>query len=173
MDVLSQLLDVFLHLDTHLNDWAGALGPWLYVVLSSSSLRNRPGIAVSAVDLPPRVGRWRLIDGSPSAPARHLTLTPAVLGDASITDRLSGRGRVKISIAMIQAINGHCCARNAWRKYGGKMIIIARFMLIIRTSRPSSLASAHAPLALRSLQRQRRHRPGSPRHERPSSAMPW
>src|SRR6476619_5800322 len=24
---------MFLHLDVHLNEWAGALGPWLYVVL--------------------------------------------------------------------------------------------------------------------------------------------
>src|SRR5438034_8119328 len=33
MDILHQLLDVFLHLDAHLNEWAGAMGPWLYVVL--------------------------------------------------------------------------------------------------------------------------------------------
>ena len=33
MDALAQLLDVFLHLDAHLTEWAGVLGPWLYVVL--------------------------------------------------------------------------------------------------------------------------------------------
>src|SRR5262249_48000917 len=33
MDWLSAAADVFLHLDKHLNAWAGTLGPWLYVVL--------------------------------------------------------------------------------------------------------------------------------------------
>src|SRR5436309_14970855 len=33
MDFLQQLVDYFLHLDTHLNDMAESLGPWLYVVL--------------------------------------------------------------------------------------------------------------------------------------------
>ena len=33
MDGFAQLLDLFLHLDAHLADWAGVLGPWLYGVL--------------------------------------------------------------------------------------------------------------------------------------------
>ena len=33
MDAVAQLLDVFLHLDAHLAEWAGVLGPWLYVLL--------------------------------------------------------------------------------------------------------------------------------------------
>src|SRR5688572_15908303 len=33
METLRQFVDVFLHLDRHLNDWAESLGPWLYVVL--------------------------------------------------------------------------------------------------------------------------------------------
>ncbi|MEY2784456.1 MAG: hypothetical protein RL277_660, partial [Planctomycetota bacterium] len=33
MDLLKQFIDVFLHLDQHLNTWAADLGPWLYVVL--------------------------------------------------------------------------------------------------------------------------------------------
>src|SRR3954467_3654987 len=30
---LNDFLDLFLHLDKHLNHWAGVLGPWLYVVV--------------------------------------------------------------------------------------------------------------------------------------------
>src|SRR6516165_10176194 len=33
MPFLHDCLDLFLHLDTHLNDWAGTLGVWLYLVL--------------------------------------------------------------------------------------------------------------------------------------------
>src|SRR5204862_4917325 len=31
--VMHQILDIILHLDRHLNDWAAHLGPWLYAVL--------------------------------------------------------------------------------------------------------------------------------------------
>src|SRR5512145_2035621 len=33
MESFAQILDVFLHLDAHLADWAGVLGPWLYALL--------------------------------------------------------------------------------------------------------------------------------------------
>ena len=33
MELLAQIWDIFLHLDTYLNAWAGTMGPWLYVVL--------------------------------------------------------------------------------------------------------------------------------------------
>ncbi len=33
MELLTQIWDIFLHLDAHLNAWAGVMGPWLYVVL--------------------------------------------------------------------------------------------------------------------------------------------
>src|SRR5439155_2127987 len=29
----NQFIDLFLHLDRHLNDYAGHLGPWLYLIL--------------------------------------------------------------------------------------------------------------------------------------------
>jgi membrane-associated protein len=33
MELLQQAIDLFLNLDAHLNEWAGVLGPWLYLVL--------------------------------------------------------------------------------------------------------------------------------------------
>src|SRR5262245_54644441 len=33
VELLKQALDIFLHLDQHLNAWADAFGPWLYVIL--------------------------------------------------------------------------------------------------------------------------------------------
>ena len=29
MEFFSDLIDIFLHLDTHLNYWVGLMGPWL------------------------------------------------------------------------------------------------------------------------------------------------
>src|SRR5262245_4531165 len=33
MDFFTQIVDLFLHLYRHLNDMAGQLGPWLYLIL--------------------------------------------------------------------------------------------------------------------------------------------
>jgi hypothetical protein len=32
-EAMQQILDVILHLDVHLNQWAASLGPWTYVLL--------------------------------------------------------------------------------------------------------------------------------------------
>ena len=33
MEILTQIVDSFLHLDVHLNAWAAWMGIWLYVVI--------------------------------------------------------------------------------------------------------------------------------------------
>src|SRR5512144_3325566 len=33
MELIQQAVDIFLHLDAHLNDLAGSMGGWLYVLL--------------------------------------------------------------------------------------------------------------------------------------------
>ena len=33
MELIRQIFDLFLHLDTHLNEWSEMLGPWLYLIL--------------------------------------------------------------------------------------------------------------------------------------------
>ena len=33
MELLTQFIDIFLHLDVHLNTWAAWMGVWLYIVI--------------------------------------------------------------------------------------------------------------------------------------------
>src|SRR5262245_16105162 len=33
MDMITNIIDVALHLDAHLNAWAATMGPWLYAIL--------------------------------------------------------------------------------------------------------------------------------------------
>src|SRR5687768_15455481 len=33
MEIINKFIDVFLHLDSHLNELADAFGPWLYLIL--------------------------------------------------------------------------------------------------------------------------------------------
>ena len=89
MDALLQFIDVFLHLDVHLNEWAGALGPWLYVVLFVIVFCET-GLVVTPVP----AGRLAALRGRRAVPrsrARRsrcllllavLLIVAAILGDA-------------------------------------------------------------------------------------------
>jgi len=143
MDMLGQLLDVFLHLDTHLNDWAGALGPWLYVVLfliifCETGLVVTPFLPGDSLLF--AVGALASVDGSPiEVISIILTLiVAAVLGDAvnySVGYRVGPHVfRSKTS----WLLNHEHLMRTQYfyEKHGGKTIILARFMPIIRTFAP-------------------------------------
>lgn len=143
MDVLSQLADVFLHLDTHLNDWAGALGPWLYVVLflvvfCETGLVVTPFLPGDSLLF--AVGALASIDGSPIEvkSVTLLLLIAAVLGDAvnySIGYRVGPR--VFYSDKSFLLNRDHLLkTQQFYEKHGGKTIILARFMPIIRTFAP-------------------------------------
>ena len=87
MEWLSSALDVFLHLDQHLNTWATTLGPWLYLVLfvvifCETGLVVTPFLPGDSLLF--AIGALVSIPGSPiSLPLVLLLLwIAAVLGDA-------------------------------------------------------------------------------------------
>lgn len=143
MEVLSQLFDVFLHLDTHLNDWAGALGPWLYVVLflivfCETGLVVTPFLPGDSLLF--AVGALASIDGSPIEVGWvFLTLiAAAVLGDAtnySVGYRLGPRV-FRSEESWLWNREYLLRTQRFYEKHGGKTIILARFMPIIRTFAP-------------------------------------
>jgi membrane-associated protein len=143
MDVLSQLLDVFLHLDVHLNEWAGALGPWLYVVLflivfCETGLVVTPFLPGDSLLF--AVGALASLEGSPIH-VGSITVTlmlAAILGDAvnySIGHRVGPRVFNSESSWLLN--KEHLLrTQHFYEKHGGKTIILARFMPVIRTFAP-------------------------------------
>ena len=87
MDTLQQALDIFLHLDVHLNHWAGVLGPWTYVLLCAIVFCET-GLVVTPFlpgdSLLFAVGALAATDGSPiDLPlAMFLLCVSAIVGDA-------------------------------------------------------------------------------------------
>ena len=88
MDWLGSALDVFLHLDQHLNAWAGTLGPWLYLVLflvvfCETGLVVTPFLPGDSLLF--AVGALVSIEGSPLSLPLILAVLwgAAVLGDAA------------------------------------------------------------------------------------------
>ena len=143
MEFLTQLLDIFLHLDAHLNDWAALLGVWLYLVLfvivfCETGLVVTPFLPGDSLLF--AVGALASIPGSPlSLPLIVLVLcVAAVLGDAvNYTIGYRVGPRVFSSEESRWLNKQHLDRTHAfYEKYGGKTIILARFMPIVRTFAP-------------------------------------
>lgn len=143
MEFLQHAIDIFLHLDTHLNDLATALGPWLYVLLFAIIFAET-GLVVTPFlpgdSLLFAVGALAAIDGSPINVALIIVLLiiAAVLGDAvnyAIGLRIGPRVFTSETSRLLN--KEHLMRTHRfYEKYGGKTIILARFMPIVRTFAP-------------------------------------
>ena len=143
MEFLSQIIHIFLHLDVYLNSLAGTLGPWLYVLLfgiifcetglvvtpflPGDSLLFAAGALASRPDSP--INLWVLVP---------VVFAAAVLGDTVNYEIGKWLGPKVFSRQDSWLLNqNHLCrAHDFYEKYGGKTIILARFIPIIRTFAP-------------------------------------
>lgn len=143
MEFVQHLIDIFLHLDVHLNEWAGALGPWLYVVLFAVVFCET-GLVVTPFlpgdSLLFAVGALASVEGSPIE-VKSIAVTliiAAVLGDAvnyAIGARLGPRVFTRADSRLLN--KEHLLrTQRFYEEYGGKTIILARFMPVIRTFAP-------------------------------------
>ena len=143
MDWISQLLDLFLHLDAHLNEWAGWLGPWLYVVLFVIVLCET-GLVITPIlpgdSLLFAVGALASIEQSPLSLPLILVLLigAAIAGDAvnyAIGRWAGPKVFTKRESRLFNTEHLHR-AHRFYEQYGGKAIFLARFIPIIRTFAP-------------------------------------
>ncbi|MEK7389685.1 MAG: DedA family protein [Elusimicrobiota bacterium] len=137
------LIDIFLHLDRHLNEWAAFLGPWLYVVLflvifcetglvvapylPGDSLLFAVGALASKAESPIRLPQITV-----------LLIVAAILGDA-VNYWIGKRIGPKIfSSDDSRFFDKRHLERTHqfYEKYGGKTIVLARFVPIVRTFAP-------------------------------------
>jgi membrane-associated protein len=143
MDILKHLLDLVLHLDKHLNTLAGQLGGWLYVLLflvifCETGLVVTPFLPGDSLLF--AIGALAATLGS--VLDVHLAVVAlsiaAVLGDTVnywIGKRL---GPAVFRSDTSRFFDRRHLDRTArfYAKYGGKTIIIARFVPIVRTFAP-------------------------------------
>jgi membrane-associated protein len=143
LELILSFWDVITHLDVHLADWAQSMGPWLYVALfviifCETGLVVTPFLPGDSLLF--AVGALCALDGSPLSVGGiiPLLIVAAVLGDA--VNYAIGRHvgpRVFRSETSIFLNKKHLLRTEAfYERYGGKTIIIARFMPIVRTFAP-------------------------------------
>jgi membrane-associated protein len=154
VDFARQALDVFLHLDQHLNQWADALGPWIYVLLfvivfCETGLVVTPFLPGDSLLF--AVGALCSIDGSPLSVVLIwiVLIAAAVLGDGlnySIGHYLGPR---VFTSERSRLLNREHLIRtqNFYVKHGGKTIFLARFVPIIRTFAPFVAGIGHMSYA--------------------------
>ena len=143
MELVHAAIDLFLHLDRHLNDFAGQLGPWLYLVLFGIVFAET-GLVVTPFlpgdSLLFAAGALTAIEGSPiRIELLFLAMaSAAVLGDAvnySIGRYLGPKVFSKEDSIWLN--KKHLLrTQEFYEVHGGKTIILARFVPIIRTFAP-------------------------------------
>ena len=139
----NQFIDLLLHLDRHLNDYAGHLGPWLYLILFLIVFCET-GLVVTPIlpgdSLLFAMGALAATDGSPLRLELLIVLliSAAVLGDAVNYFIGFWVGPRVFTSERSWLFNKKHLIRTQlfYEKYGGKTIILARFIPIIRTFAP-------------------------------------
>lgn len=143
LELVGAFVDIFLHLDKHLIEWSNTMGPWLYlllfaVVFAETGLVVTPFLPGDSLLF--MVGAVCALPGSPiNLPTViGLLIVAGVLGDA--TNYAIGRRlgpKVFSREDSVWLNKKHLLrAQSFYEKYGGKTIIIARFVPIVRTFAP-------------------------------------
>jgi membrane-associated protein len=143
VDAILGFWDVLTHLNVHLTEWANWMGPWLYVALflivfCETGLVVTPFLPGDSLLF--AVGALCALEGQPLhiAAIMPLLLVAAVLGDA-VNYSIGRRAGPAVfrSEGSILFNKKHLLRTQAfYERYGGKTIIIARFVPIVRTFAP-------------------------------------
>ncbi|HVP30124.1 MAG TPA: DedA family protein [Myxococcota bacterium] len=143
MDALHQALDVFLHLDQHLNQWAEVFGPWLYVLLFVIVFCETGLVVTPFLPGDSLMFAVGALAATPDTPL-VLPFVMAVLGGAAVLGDASnyaiGRylGPQVFTSERSRIFNPKHLERTHefYERYGGKTIFLARFVPIVRTFAP-------------------------------------
>ena len=143
MDAVAQLVDIFLHLDRHLNQWAGDLGAWLYgvlflIVFCETGLVVTPFLPGDSLLF--AAGALCALDGSPL----HLPVLAGLLVLAAVSgDALNYAIGTYVGPAVFTSEHSRFLNRQHllrtqqfYARHGGKTIFLARFVPIVRTFAP-------------------------------------
>jgi membrane-associated protein len=143
LDLILRFWDVLTHLDKHLAEWGSSLGGWLYVALFAIIFAET-GLVVTPFlpgdSLLFAIGALCTVEGMP---LNVFLITPLLIVAAILGDAVNYSVGYRLGPAVFRSERNwlfnkkHLLKTQAfYEKYGGKTIIIARFIPIIRTFAP-------------------------------------
>lgn len=150
MDLLRQFVDIFLHLDQHLRDLVQTLGPWTYallflVIFAETGLVFIPFLPGDSLLF--ATGAVIAIEGTGLNIwiMMALLFVAAVLGDAVnyAVGRYVGPKVFKEEGGLLFNKEHLLRTKKFYDRHGGKTIIIARFIPIVRTFAPFVAGIGH------------------------------
>jgi membrane-associated protein len=142
LELLSEFISIFTHLDAHIKTWAQDLGPWVYVILFAIIFAET-GLVVT-----PFLPGDSLLFTVGVIAARYGTIdlltvivimfVAAVLGDTVNYSVGAKLGPAVFTSERSRLFNRKHLLRTQsfYERYGGKTIIIARYIPIVRTFAP-------------------------------------
>ena len=143
MNLVWHFIDICLHLDKHLDEWAAGFGPWLYVIMFAV-IFCETGLVVT-----PLLPGDSLLFAFGAVAAREavqinvgfsigLLIVAAVAGDAVNYAVGAILGPRVFHYENSRLLNKKYLMRTHefYEKYGGKTIVLARFVPIVRTFAP-------------------------------------
>lgn len=140
---IAQLVDYVLRMDVHLNELAGTMGPWIYVlvflvIFCETGLVVTPFLPGDSFLF--ALGALCAVENAYlSFPLLAVLLTVAgIIGDATnyAIGRYFGPKVFRSKTSFLFNERHLATAQRFYDKYGGKTIILARFLPIIRTFAP-------------------------------------
>jgi membrane-associated protein len=142
VDTLRTFVDLILHLDKHLDQWSAALGPWVYVLLFAivfceTGLVVTPFLPGDSLLFACGVLGARPDSGIHVVWLMGVLLVAAILGDA-VNYAIGGAFGRTIVEKKPRWLNPQHIERTQafYEKHGGKTIVFARFIPIVRTFAP-------------------------------------
>lgn len=152
MDILGSALDVFLHIDEHLNTVIGMFGAWTYVILFAIIFAET-GLVVTPFlpgdSLIFAVGSVAALGTLDVRVVYVLLLVAAIAGDTVNYAVGSRFGRAIVARANGRWVKAEHIAKTEafFAKHGAKTIVLARFMPIVRTFAPFVAGVGRMPYA--------------------------
>lgn len=140
MELITQLIDFVLHIDIHLQALVAQYGPWIYAILFLI-IFCETGLVVTPIlpgdSLLFAAGSIAAVGGMNVHLLIALLILAAILGDSTNYEigRIVGTKIFKPNARIFK--QAHLDKTHAfYEKFGGKAIVIARFMPIVRTFVP-------------------------------------
>ncbi len=140
---MQHLVDIFLHLDKYLDQWAGQLGPWLYVVLFAVIFAETGLVILPFLPGDSLLFAIGALAAKPDSVIQIWPMSIALWVAAVLGDAVNYAAGYRIGPVVFRRENSRFLnkdhllkAQKFYEKYGGKTIILARFIPIIRTFAP-------------------------------------